>query len=99
MRSRRMCGRRRVPPIWRTGLAEAVLVATKRTTPHAGSRPAAPVRHVILNRRPDTVAEAVETARAVTRATEPGYLRLGEQRIGWSAPGTIGEAAGDTRAA
>ncbi len=76
-----------------TGMAEAILIATKRSVSSRGPRATGPVKHAILDRRPKTVAEAVEMARALTQANRSGYLNMGGQRIGWSVGGLIGEAS------
>ena len=76
-----------------TGMAEAILIATKRSRPLRGAPKNAPVQHVILNQRPHTVAEAIEVARTLTQSNGAGYLHMGKQNIGWSVSGLIGEAS------
>ena len=77
-----------------TGMAEAILLATKRSVSSRRPRATGPVKHAILDRRPKTVAEAVEIARALTQSTRSEFLYMGGQRIGWSVRGVIGEASG-----
>ena len=72
-----------------TGMAEAIIVATRRTAadspPTASAVQPVAALYAILNSRPATPAAAVETARTVlAAATSQAELRLGEQPIGWA---------------
>ena len=64
-----------------TGMAEALLIATRRTTGHSTEGDALWVN---LTRRPSSAADAVEIARAIGGASpkSTGWLRVGEDRVG-----------------
>ena len=73
-----------------TGMAEAIIVATRRAVEApprqaTGDQPQ-DVAYAILNNRPDTSAAAVEAARTVAAATsnELRPLSVGDQAIGWA---------------
>ena len=74
-----------------TGIAEAIIVATRRAdeTTHPGqtasNRPQN-TAYAILYNRPDTSAAAVEAARTIATATsnELRSLSVGDQAIGWA---------------
>ena len=74
-----------------TGIAEAIIVATRRadedTHPGqtAGNRPQ-DTAYAILHNRPDTSAAAVEAARTIAAANSSGLrsLSVGDQAIGWA---------------
>ena len=66
-----------------TGMAEALIIATKRHESDSGS--AQPALFVNLHRRPETLLEAAETAQLAARLREKpaaGRLRAGDQALG-----------------
>ena len=68
-----------------TGMAEALVVATKRRDRNGPPGPARPALFVNLHRRPASLLEAAETARIVTRLPETpttGRLKAGGQPLG-----------------
>ena len=64
-----------------TGMAEALLIATRRLSDHLSELDALWVN---LTRRPASAAEAVEIARAITSAPgdATGWVQVGEDRVG-----------------
>ena len=64
-----------------TGMAEALLIATRRPSDHLSELDALWVN---LTRRPASGAEAVEIARAITSAPgdATGWVQVGEDRVG-----------------
>ena len=68
-----------------TGMAEALVVATKRRDRNGPPNPARPALFVNLHRRPASLLEAAETARIVARLPETsttGRLEAGGQPLG-----------------
>ncbi len=70
-----------------TGMAEAVIVATKNTDTLTMGMPAADTAiYAVLHRRPTSLMGALETARTIQSVRgQPGAqpLRVGNDRIGW----------------
>ena len=69
-----------------TGIAEAIVVATKLEQQPHEHRTEAIANFVTLDRAPASIMEAVEIARCVTQSrasTHPTVLRIGDARIGW----------------
>lgn len=70
-----------------TGMAEAIIVATKNTDTHTmGESKTATAIYAVLHHRPPSLLEALETARAIQSVSgQPGtqMLKVGDNRIGW----------------
>ncbi len=65
-----------------TGMAESIIVATKRNKP--GRKDTIRATFVALNDRPDSPLTGLEVARCVgTGRAEPGKLLVGGQIVGW----------------
>ncbi len=74
-----------------TGMAEALLIATRGSPDHLSDLD---TLWVNLTRRPTSAAEAVEIARAITnaRGDDSGWLRVGEDRVGCFIRAPLGES-------
>ena len=75
-----------------TGMAEAIIVATKRIRRQADD---GPVRadYLVLEDHPASLAEAVEIVRSFSAATGRGRIAVGGQHVGWSISGAFGPGA------
>lgn len=67
-----------------TGMAEILLVATKRTGQDEEKPPETTVRYVMLDDRPKGVAWGVEMARSAERAGPAGPVTVGSNHVGWT---------------
>jgi len=80
-----------------TGMAEAIIVATRNTDTLTLGEPATDTAtYAVLHRRPASLLEALETVRAIQSVCgEPGTqpLRIGNNRIGWLAEADFGPEA------
>ncbi|MCY3786573.1 MAG: hypothetical protein OXG47_07590 [bacterium] len=75
-----------------TGMADAILLATKRSTGRAeGESPRA--RYLVLDRLPQSITAGVEVARESHSRTDPGRLTVGAQLVGWSVHGAFDDDA------
>lgn len=74
-----------------TGMAEALLIATRRSSDRLSDVDALWVN---LSRRPSSAAEAVEIARSISRASsdDSGWLQVGEDRMGCFIRAPLGES-------
>ena len=63
-----------------TGMAEAVVLATRDASAHMEST----ARYFMLNDRPESEYEAVELALAMSRSNNNEGFRLGDSRVGWT---------------
>lgn len=77
-----------------TGMADTILLATKRAAARAEDEvPRA--RYLVLDRLPDSLTAGVEVARESNCRTDAGRLTVGSQLVGWSVQGIFdGDAAG-----
>ena len=70
-----------------TGMAEVIIVATKNpTAQEMDSKPTATASYATLRRRPESLLEAHETARAIQAPHHQDHvqlLRIGDENIGW----------------
>ena len=66
-----------------TGMADTILLATKRAKPR-GEGEAPRARYLVLDRLPGTVTAGVEAARATNARTDAGRLTVGTERVSWS---------------
>ena len=80
-----------------TGMAEVLVLAEKREARREGAPAAAPTAWILLDRRPRSTVEAIQTARALRRVLgETGSDRrfeawLGEQRVAGGIRATLGD--------
>ena len=71
-----------------TGMADTILLATKRTTPRAET--ASPrADYLALDRLPETITAGIEVARGVNARTDAGHLTVGSELVGWSVRGVF----------
>ena len=75
-----------------TGMADAVIVATKRLSARSDDGPGR-ADYLVLEEHPATIAAGVEAARATNARTTLGRFAVGAQHAGWSVTGRFGSGA------
>ena len=72
-----------------TSLSEAIVIARKSLEKQ---QEASKAQYATLNKRPATILEAIEIAKAIQDCGEDGYLAIGEELVGWVAAGSFAKS-------
>ncbi len=72
-----------------TSLNETIVIAHKNKKGEVGEGDNK-ARFVTLNKRPDTITEAVEIGGILNKSRSDGYIKLGDDHIGWVVTGSFG---------
>jgi len=75
-----------------TGMADTILIATKRTEPRAETE-VSRADYLVLDRLPETITAGVEVARGANTRTDAGRLTVGSEFLGWSVRGVFDSGA------
>ena len=71
-----------------TGMADTILIATKRTKPRAETETSR-ADYLVLDRLPETITAGVELARGANTRLDAGRLTVGSDFVGWSVQGAF----------